>query len=83
MILQHRQVSELCPQMSSTLDRVICFSGQRFPKRAAVVGSWGSSKSVGPLKETETTAEGRGGKQDIRVSGETRAWGPEPLGSGR
>lgn len=41
MILKRRQVSELCPQMSSTLDRIIGFSGQRFPKKVNFNGLQG------------------------------------------
>lgn len=78
MILKDRQVSELCPQMSSTVDRVICFSGQRFPRRAAIMGSQENSESVGPPRRPQwKVGEGNGisGYQVRLGLGELSPWG--------
>lgn len=78
MILKPRQVSELCPQMSSTLNRVIGSSGKRFPKKAAVIGSWENSKSMGPPRRPQwKVGEGNGvsGYQVRLGLGELSPWG--------
>lgn len=82
--LKHTQVSELCLQMSSTLDRIICFSGQQFPKKSSSSAPRDFSQTANPrglLGDWDRKQEVGKGNTVIRVSGEMLAWGDvEPPG---